>query len=120
MSALREANEKGWSHGKQFVLTLSQGKSWFELSVARKNGATSDDAARFIVLARDITGRNRAEEQIRDQLEELLRWQEVTLGREGRLQETKREVNELCRRLGEPERYTRQETGEADASETGP
>lgn len=60
-------------------------------------------------------GRKKAEEQSKSQLEELKRWQAVMLGREDRVQELKREVNELCRRLGEPIRYPSQESGTADS-----
>ena len=63
MSALHEANETGWSNGKQFELPLSQGSCWFELSVAKKNTATAPDA-RFIVLSRDITKRRQTEEEM--------------------------------------------------------
>jgi transcription initiation factor TFIIIB Brf1 subunit/transcription initiation factor TFIIB len=57
------------------------------------------------VVLRDITARKQAENRNRQQLDELRRWQEVTLGREARIHDLKREVNELCRRLGEPPRY---------------
>ena len=53
----------------------------------------------------DITDQKRSEEKIRQQMAELQRWYEVTLGREGRVIELKREVNELLRCLGEPIRY---------------
>ncbi|MBE3065460.1 MAG: PAS domain S-box protein [Spirochaetes bacterium] len=56
-------------------------------------------------LFSDITERKRAEEQIRSQLEELQRWHDVMLGREDRVQELKREVNDLLARLGQPPRY---------------
>ena len=59
----------------------------------------------------DITERKQAEEKILSQLEELKRWQEVTLGREDRNRQLKHEVNELLRRLGEPIRYPSQENG---------
>ena len=39
------------------------------------------------------------------QVEELRRWQQLTLGREGRVLSLKREVNGLLARLGEPARY---------------
>ena len=58
----------------------------------------------------DLTERKKAEERVKNQLDELRRWQEVTLGREERVQEMKREVNELCRHHGEPIRYPSQET----------
>ncbi len=64
MAALHEANEKGWSTGRQFEVVLPQGSSWFELSVSRKSAAASSSEARFIVLTRDITERKHAEEKI--------------------------------------------------------
>jgi len=57
----------------------------------------------------DITERKRAEEKLKERLEELQRWHSVTLGREDRVQELKREVNELLVRLGESIRYPSQE-----------
>jgi PAS domain S-box-containing protein len=63
----------------------------------------------------DITERKRTEEQIKSQLEELQRWQDVMLGREDRVQELKREINELCRRIGETARYPSQKAGSADS-----
>jgi len=58
---------------------------------------------------RNITERKRAETKILQQLDELRRWQEFTLGREDRNRILKREVNELLKRLGEPIRYPSQE-----------
>jgi PAS domain S-box-containing protein len=63
----------------------------------------------------DIAALKKGEVQIRDQLDELQRWQAVMLDREGRVQELKREVNVLCRRAGEAVRYPSQEGGAADA-----
>ncbi len=64
-------------------------------------------------IATEITARKQAEDKIRNQLEELQRWHDVMLGREGRVQELKREVNELCRRIGETARYPSQAAGAA-------
>jgi len=61
---------------------------------------------------RDITARKRAEEQMTRQLDELRRWQAVTLGRESRIGELKREVNALAARLGLPAPYGTPEGGE--------
>jgi len=63
MSALREAHENGFSTGKQFELSLPQGKFWFELSVARKTMGQEEEP-RFIVLSRDVTERKRMEEEL--------------------------------------------------------
>jgi len=53
----------------------------------------------------DITENKQAEDKILNQVEELQRWQEVTLGREDRNIQLKQEVNELLIRLGETIRY---------------
>ena len=56
-------------------------------------------------ISRDITDRFKAEEEIREQLDELRRWFEVTLDREGRVLELKQEVNDLLKQSGEALRY---------------
>ena len=53
----------------------------------------------------DIAQRKQTEEQMAKHLDELRRWQAVTLGREGRVAELKREVNALAVRLGQPPPY---------------
>ncbi len=70
-----------------------------------------------LVFARDVTKRLEAEEQIRGHLDELQRWQAVMLDREDRVQELKREVNELCHLAGAQPRYGSQAGRDA---ETGP
>jgi len=61
-----------------------------------------------LVFARDVTERVEAEETLRAHVEELRRWQAVMLDREDRVQELKREINELCRRAGEEPHYPSQ------------
>ncbi len=56
-------------------------------------------------MIRDITERRRADQQIREQVAELLRWQEVMMNREDRVQALKAEVNALLARMNEPPRY---------------
>ena len=64
----------------------------------------------MVFVVRNITDRKHAEEKNFRQMEELLRWQEVTLGREDRNRQLKSEVNELLVRLGEAIRYPSQES----------
>jgi PAS domain S-box-containing protein len=63
LAAIQEAHVTGRSHGRSFELELSQGRTWFELSVARKPVPVGD-MPRFIVISRDITKRKRAEAEI--------------------------------------------------------
>jgi PAS domain S-box-containing protein len=60
LAALRGAELTGHSSGIQYPLSLPAGNFWFELSVARKP-TVRGEAPRFIMLARDITARRRAE-----------------------------------------------------------
>jgi PAS domain S-box-containing protein len=62
-SALKEADEKGWSIGKQYSLQLPHGKHWFELSVSPIHDNSLANK-RFIILARDINERKLAEEKL--------------------------------------------------------
>jgi PAS domain S-box-containing protein len=88
-----------------------------EWGIRRKDGsnfaadviATAMPDGNVLAMLRDITERKQSDERIREQLAELLRWQEIMLGREDRVQALKTEVNELLARLQEPPRYSRAE-----------
>ena len=103
----------------------------FEVQIRQKSGALNtvllsieilqiQGEQYLLAVIQDINERKRAEKKIKSQLEELQRWQDVMLGREDRVQELKREVNELCRRTGETVRYPSQEAGPADAEAAKP
>ncbi|MBN2429680.1 MAG: PAS domain S-box protein [Deltaproteobacteria bacterium] len=59
----------------------------------------------FIGLIRDITARRKAEKILEEQLEEMQRWHDVTLERENRVLELKREVNQVLIDAGREPRY---------------
>ncbi len=67
------------------------------------------DKARVALLG-ILEDEKRAENEMKEGFEELRRWHSVTLGREDRILELKREVNELAARLGEAARYGSAET----------
>jgi two-component system, chemotaxis family, CheB/CheR fusion protein len=97
----------------------------FETVRLRKNGSSLEisltispikDATGQIIgaskVARDITERKRAEEalaqghaELQSHAEELTRFNSVAVGRELRMIELKKEINELCQRHGEAARY---------------
>ncbi|HPD64085.1 MAG TPA: PAS domain S-box protein [Bacteroidia bacterium] len=53
----------------------------------------------------DITEKRKMEKELREKLDELQRWYSVTVGRENRNIELKKEVNELLTKLGQPPKY---------------
>jgi PAS domain S-box-containing protein len=56
-------------------------------------------------VARDITERKQAEDALRESCAELERFNRAAVGRELRMVQLKKEVNELCGRVGEVQRY---------------
>jgi len=64
----------------------------------------SDWAA--VIVTTDITERRQGEAKLKEQVDELNRWHQVTLGRENRVMELKREINELLHQMGKPPRYS--------------
>jgi PAS domain S-box-containing protein len=60
---------------------------------------------RTCMIIRDVTTRNRMEKEIKSQLEELQRWQDVMLNREDRVLGLKKEINDLLVKAGYPPRY---------------
>ncbi len=56
-------------------------------------------------IARDITTRKIAEEEIKRTVEDLKMFKEITIGREIRMLELKKEINNLNRELGRPEPF---------------
>lgn len=67
--------------------------------------ATAMPDGSLMAMIRDITERRQTDRQIREQLAELLRWQEVMMGREDRVQALKAEINALLAAQNLPPRY---------------
>jgi hypothetical protein len=80
------------------------GTRWLMVSYTPDVGESGHVQGIFIA-AYDITERKQAEAQLAEQLDELRRWHEATLGREARVLDLKREVNELLAQTGQPPRY---------------
>lgn len=64
LDALREAARQGYSRGRQFCMSLPDGKVWYELSVSRKADQPGEQSE-FIAVCRDISDRKQAETQLR-------------------------------------------------------
>lgn len=117
------------------VAEAEQGKKEFntEFRIIRADGETrhikafgkilrADDGSplRMIGINYDITDRREAEHQAQSQLKELNRWYQVTLGREIRVLELKREINELLQRMNAPPRYQETVDGSQEDSKGVP
>ncbi len=95
---------------------VDKGEAVFEVAHYRKDGATVplevtarrvEWAGRQAILniATDIAERKRVEAALSQQVDELRRWHDATLGREKRILELKGEVNDLAHRLDLPLPY---------------
>jgi PAS domain S-box-containing protein len=78
---------------------------WVNIQIAKMTGGRHSSPSHISVV-QDITARKQSEKEIQDQLEELRRWQEATLGREARILSLKREVNKLRVSQGLAPRYS--------------
>ncbi len=81
-------------------------KTWININSTPQFHPGEDQAFASFTTFEDITKRKLAEEKLHQQIEELRRWNAVTLGRENRILELKKEINQLLIKSGELPRYT--------------
>lgn len=105
--ALKERERTG-SVKAEFTMFRSGGIK-FPAEVSSTIFTDSKGQQRTSMIIRDISERKLSEEKIMEQLNELQRWYEVMIGREGRNMELKREINDLLRQLGKPVKYESQD-----------
>jgi len=116
-----EALSRGYRSVTVFPLTLEGKPIGVFVLYAGETGVFDDEEMKLLVeMSGDISfaletfrleaRRKQAEYKLAEQLEELRRWHDATLGREMRTIELKREVNELLSKAGQPPRYPSAET----------
>ena len=86
---------------------------WTDVSTSLRRDEAGEPLY-FMTSLIDITERKRQEMQLKEQIEELRRWHNITLGREDRILELKSEINRLLIEVGKPARYASAEEGSAD------
>jgi len=95
---------------------MTQGYARFETQHRRKDGQLLDIEVSvihrpymgdeyFFVFLRDITEHKLTEAKLAEQVDDLRRWHDATIGREMRVLDLKHEVNELLGQTGQPPRY---------------
>lgn len=64
-----------------------------------------DGLAGAVIVFRDITERKRTEEELRLRMEEMERFNRLVVGREERMVQLKKEINELLEEMGREQKY---------------
>jgi PAS domain S-box-containing protein len=105
---IRLLRERGELHDYQLEIVAKGGEVRTVMTSIRLDA----DGGYLEGTSRDITEQRQTDEALRRQTEELrtrhqerVRFNRVVVGRELRMVEQKQEINELCRRLGEPPRH---------------
>jgi len=78
--------------------------TWF-LARFQPYRTLEDHIAGVVLTLVDVTDRRKATEALREQLAELERFNRLAVGRETRMIELKKEINDLCARLDDAPRY---------------
>ena len=88
-------------------------KDGYEFSVeVNARFAEYEGESAIISVVRDVTERKKAEEQLKEKIAELEKFNKLMVGRENRMIELKREVNQLLKELGRAEEYSTPDKGE--------
>jgi PAS domain S-box-containing protein len=95
------------------IICRKTGEIRHVLEKCRHERGSSGAVVRSIGMVQDITERKLAQTRMAEQMAELQRWLDATLGRELRVLELKREVNRLLAEAGQPIRYPSAENTEA-------
>jgi PAS domain S-box-containing protein len=79
--------------------------SYYDVEVSAK-GFDWSGQHYVVCVCRDISERKNAERDLRQKMDELERFNNLSVGRELKMIELKKEINLLLQKLGEPEKYT--------------
>jgi PAS domain S-box-containing protein len=89
----------------EYRIVLPSGDARWIHAVGETTYDEKDQPVRMAGLCFDITDRKLTEEKVRQQAEELTRFNRVMVDRELRMIELKKQVNDLCAQLGQPKKY---------------
>jgi len=80
-----------------------QYNAWYETRIIPL--INEDLNKKAIMLSRDISDRKKTEKNLKEKIEELEKFQKVTVDRELTMIDLKKEINKLCEKYGEKPRY---------------
>jgi PAS domain S-box-containing protein len=92
-----------------FINPMKKTLVWISTNIVPQFHPGEDIPFQIVTTFEDITERKYNEEKLKQQLAELHRWNAVTLGREKRILELKKEVNQALSQAGYPPKYSSQE-----------
>ncbi len=115
-----KSNDTPKEYYQQMWETISAGKTWTgQFKNKKKDGSLfwelcsiapifdiNNEITHYVGVKQDITEKMLAEEQLRNYTRELEIFNKTMVDRELRMIEMKEEVNQLCRSLGIPEKYS--------------
>jgi len=103
--AVDSSRKTGEAYALELELLRPDGSTRWVQAVGGVRRGARKQVDGLLGTVQDITERKRTEFALKEQLEELRNWQDVTIGREMKMIELKREVNELLALAGQPARY---------------
>ncbi len=104
--ALAKAMNENAPYSMNFKIILADGT---ERYIHDEGELIRDESGKAILMygtTQDISEQMKAEESLLEKMDELIRFKRLTVGRELAMIELKKEVNELLKLAGEPEKYS--------------
>lgn len=101
---MRRAKETGRAENERWHLR-KDGSIFYGSGSVMPLRADGGELRGFVKILRDLTETKKSEEALRAHIDELTRFNAAAVGRESRMIELKREVNQLCGQLGLELRY---------------
>ncbi len=101
--AVDEAINKGVGYDLELKIISAKGNHKWVRTIGTVD--KKDGKHRVHGIIQDITDRKKAQIQLQEKLDELQRYKNVTIGREMRVVELKKEINKLLKKQGKPSKY---------------
>ncbi len=102
-------DKMAWDKGNLIIdnETLTDDDGNIQYFEVRKMPLYDDDGTpkALVVIGENITERKQSEMELKERMQELERFQRITVGREHKMLELKKEVNELLEKLGHEPKY---------------